>query len=264
MRLACPHLSDIPDIKHGFFTRKNGVSDGLYASLNCGPGSGDDVEKVMQNRARVTADIGAKAESLCVPHQIHSGKAVIVNAPWHWKDAPQADALVTNKPNITLGVLTADCLPILMADAENRIIAAVHAGWKGAFDGVIEAALAAMHQLGADNRYIVASIGPAIAQKSYEVGGEFYARFIQQDIAHERFFAASLRGGHYLFDLKAYAKQRLEKAGIPQINVLANDNCLEENAFFSFRRATLRKETVYGRQISVISLASPRPLGGEG
>lgn len=256
MHLTCPHLSGISDIQHGFFTRNGGVSDGIYASLNCGVASGDDLEKVMENRTRVTTTLGSKPESLCVPYQIHSAKAVIVDTPWHWKESPQADAVVTNKPGITLGVLTADCLPILMADAENRIIAAVHAGWKGAFDGVIEAALAAMYQLGADNRYIVASIGPAIAQKSYEVGGEFYARFIQQDIAYERFFAASPRGGHYLFDLKAYAKQRLERAGIPQINVLANDTCFEENAFFSFRRATLRQENVYGRQISAISIDS--------
>ncbi len=254
MRLTCPHLSQISDIKHGFFTRQDGVSDGLYASLNCGPGSGDDIEKVMKNRACVTADMGATPESLCVAHQIHSGKAVIVDSPWHWKESPQADALVTNKPGITLGVLTADCLPILMADAEHRIIAAVHAGWKGAFDGVIEAALAAMHQLGADNRFIVASIGPAIAQKSYEVGGEFYARFLQQDIANEAFFVSSTKANHHLFDLKAYAKTRLKRTGISQINVLANDTCIEENAFFSFRRATHRQETVYGRQISVITI----------
>lgn len=208
----------------------------------------------MENRNRVTNTVGGKAGSLCVAYQIHSAKAVIVDKPWHWKESPQADAVVTNKPGITLGVLTADCLPILMADAEHRIIAAVHAGWKGAFDGVIEAALAAMHQLGADNRYISASIGPAIAQASYEVGGEFHARFIQQNIENERFFMISKRAGHHLFDLKSYAKQRLERAGIPQINILANDTCFEEDAFFSFRRATLREENVYGRQISAISI----------
>lgn len=254
MRLICPHLSSVPNIKHGFFTRKGGVSEGLYASLNCGPGSGDDVETVMQNRARVMAELCMKPEALCVAHQIHSAKAVMVDTPWHWKASPQADALVTNKPGIALGVLTADCLPILMADSENRVIAAVHAGWKGAFDGVIEAALAAMHQLGADTRYVAATIGPAIAQKSYEVGGEFHARFIQQDIQNERFFMPSSHDGRHLFDLKAYAKQRLERTGIPQINMLANDTCSEENAFFSFRRATLRQETVYGRQISAITI----------
>ncbi len=248
--LTSPNL-ELKKIRHGFFTRQGGVSDGIYASLNCGPGSGDDLAKVMENRARVAQALGG---ALVTAYQIHSNKAIIVEKPWEMMAAPQADALVTKTPGIALGVLTADCLPILLADEKARVIAAVHAGWKGAFDGVIDAAVDAMVKLGASVENIIAAIGPGIAQKSYEIGPEFHGRFLQQSIENANYFAESARAGHYLFDLAAYARGRLARAGVSRVNSLARDTCSEENAFFSYRRATLRKESAYGRQVSVIVL----------
>lgn len=254
MHLACAELSQIKSIRHGFFTRQGGVSDGLYASLNCGPGSGDDLSKVWENRSRVEKALGQDKGSLVTCHQIHSATVKIVTRAWEHKDAPQADAMVTKTPGIALGILTADCLPILFADPKAKVIGAAHAGWKGAFDGVIENTLEAMRNLGANINDIVATIGPGIAQESYEVGPEFYARFVQQNIANNAFFADAARHGHHLFDLKAYAAVRLQNAGLAPINILAHDTCLEEDAFFSFRRATLRGEKAYGRQVSAIIL----------
>lgn len=247
--LSCPTLSSLKSIRHGFFTRQGGASDGIYASLNCGPGSGDDLLRVTENRARVGKALGG---DLLTCHQIHSNKVVAVDRSWEQKDAPQADSMVTKTPGIALGILTADCLPILFADDKAKVIGAAHAGWKGAFDGVIENTLEAMEKLGA--REIHACIGPGIAQASYEVGPEFYARFVQQNIMNSEFFLDSPKHGHHLFDLKAYAIMRLKNAGITAINHLANDTCLEEDSFFSFRRATLRKETAYGRQVSAIMI----------
>jgi len=257
MHLTSPILSDLPHIRHGFFGREGGVSEGIYASLNCGSGSGDDLAHVLENRLIVQKTMGASALLTC--HQYHSASVVKVESPWPWQDAPQADAMVTNKPGIILGILTADCLPILFADIKNKIIGASHAGWKGAFSGVIENTIAAMKTLGADE--IVASIGPAIAQKSYEVGQEFIERFLNspfhlsgEEHPNAQFFIPSARENHHLFDLKAYAADRLKKAGVTSVNSLANDTCFEEDAFFSFRRATLKGESAYGRQISTISV----------
>jgi YfiH family protein len=249
--LTAPALCGLPHLRHGFFTRRGGISDGLYASLNCGPGSGDALENVGENRARVAAAIGAP---LLTCRQVHSAEVVTVSAPWQPEAAPQADALVTATAGMALGVLTADCLPVLFADRQKPIIGAAHAGWKGAFSGVLENTLAAMQALGAND--IIAAIGPAIAQASYEVGPEFHARFTnnQQPTSNRLFFAPSAKAEHFCFNLKAYAASRLEKAGVTAVNLLANDTCLEENDFFSFRRATLRGEPVYGRQVSVISL----------
>ena len=249
---SCPTLSAIPNISHGFFTRRGGVSEGIYASLNCGYGSGDEAEKVSENRRRVAEAIGASG--LCTVHQIHSADAVIANVNWEHKDAPQADALVTNKQNIAIGVLTADCLPILFADGKNGVIAAAHSGWKGAISGVIENTLGKMCGLGADLANINATIGPAIAQKSYEVGAEFIDRFICQHKDNERFFAKSENLGHYMFDLPGYAKHRLADAGVSQINIIAQDTYFNDNEFFSYRRSCKRAEPAYGRQISVIML----------
>jgi YfiH family protein len=254
MHLLCPDLAALPNIRHGFFTRQGGVSVGLYASLNCGPGSGDAPEKVFANRAIVAGTLGAAPGALVTAHQIHSNRAVIVEKPWTHKDAPQADALVTNRPGIALGVLTADCLPILLADNERKIIAAAHAGWKGAFDGIIEATVEAMRKLGANSESITAAIGPGIAQHSYEVGPEFFGRFMQRDMLNRDCFLPALRQDHHLFDLKAYAKKRLQSAGVFQVTVLENDTCAEEEKFFSWRRTCLRKEKSYGRQISAIMI----------
>ncbi len=252
MRVTCPALSSLDGIEHGFFTREGGVSTGTYASLNCGFGSGDDLAKVAQNRAYVARALGV--DNLCTAHQIHSPTTVILSEPWEWKNAPEADALATRTPGIAIGVLTADCLPILMADATARVIAAAHAGWKGAISGVVESAIAAMETLGAQRANIAASIGPAIAYCSYEVGEEFRARFLEESVSNEAYFTPSSREGHSMFDLKSYAQSRLQAAGIGRINVLAHDTCLEENTFFSYRRACLQGETVYGRQVSAITL----------
>lgn len=250
--LASPAL-DLPGIRHGFFTRQGGTSDGIYASLNCGPGSGDAIERVLENRARVAQALGAKA--LVTAYQVHGAEAAIVKKPWEWNDAPKADALVTDIPGIAIGVLTADCLPILLADGENRVIAAVHSGWRSAIAGVTEAAIAAMETLGAQREHIVAALGPAIAQGSYEVGEEFHERFLLEDEHNRQYFIPGARGGHYLFDLPAYAMDRLRDAGIRAINPLARDTCFEENAFFSYRRACLRNEPAYGRQVSAIAIS---------
>jgi len=251
----CHNLAKLPGISHGFFGREGGVSTGLYSSLNCGFGSGDDLEIVEKNRDIVAKAVGlASNKQLCTAFQVHSAIAVVLQKPWEWRDAPQADALVTNVPGLALGALAADCLPILFADGKARVIGAAHSGWKGAFTGVIEATIAAMESLGARRADIVASIGPGIAQDSYEVGPEFIERFLQQAATHSRYFKASPRAGHHFFDLKAYAHDRLQAAGAGVINVLAHDTCLQENVFFSYRRATLRGEDAYGRQISAITL----------
>lgn len=246
----CPTISAISGIRHGFFGREGGVSDGLYASLNCGYGSGDDLAKVRENRQRVADALGSATPPLTC-FQIHSAKVITANQPWQWNDSPEADALVTNQPNIPLGVLTADCLPVLFADRQQGVIGAAHAGWKGALGGVLEATIAAMQALGA--RDIVAAMGPSILQPSYEVGAEFYENFMLASANNAAFFKPSaVAEGKYLFDLPAYARSRLQAAGIRDISHLAHDTLLDEKQFFSYRRATLAAEKAYGRQISVI------------
>jgi polyphenol oxidase len=254
MPLTCPALSAQTGIRHGFFTRRGGHSTGHYHALNCGYGSGDDIATVAKNRHIVAEQFGIGADALCTAYQIHSPSVVTLEKPWAWKDAPQADAMATNTPGIALGILTADCVPILFSDPDARVIGAAHAGWKGAFTGVIEATLEAMQKLGAAPATTTATLGPAIDQASYEVGAEFRERFTQQDPGHVQYFVPGARAGHYMFDLKAYVKDRLRQCGLGQINMLAHDTCLEEDDFFSFRRATLRGEPVYGRLISTIML----------
>lgn len=251
---TCEILSTLPGINHGFFGREGGVSTGQYASLNCGYGSGDDIKLVGQNRAIVAEKLGVESPQLCTAYQIHSAKAVTLSEPWHWKEAPEADALVTATPGVAISILTADCLPILFADSKNRVIGAAHAGWKGAFSGIIESTLSAMLTLGASRSSICATIGPAIAQESYEVDEAYRQRFIDQNAAHYTYFKPAKRPEHFFFDLKGYAASRLRGAGLTRINVLAQDTCFGENAHFSYRRATLRGESVYGRQISAIVL----------
>lgn len=254
MRITCPLLSAMPSIQHGFFTREGGVSQGAFAMLNCGFGAGDNAEHVAQNRGFVARALGVNTEALCTAYQTHSAKAMAVNKPWPPESPLEADALVTATPGIAIGVLTADCLPILLADGNRRIIGAVHAGWKGTIGGVIEAGINAMVKLGANAEDITASIGPGIDQCSYEVGTEFRDRFFEENKGNERYFDASSRDGHFMFDLKAYAESRLAGAGVKKINILAHDTCLEENLFFSYRRACQRGEPAYGRQISAIAL----------
>jgi polyphenol oxidase len=259
MRVLCPEFSKIMSVSHGFFTRESGVSEGNFTSLNCGYGSGDRADLVAQNRAFVCRALGASA--LLTPYQTHSAKVIVVDKAWPEKEPPEGDAIVTNIPGIAIGILTADCVPILLVDEKARVIAAIHAGWKGAVAGAIEAGVAAMRSLGA--KHIAAAIGPAIEQFSYEVGGEFREQFLKESTDNAKYFESSSRDGHFMFDLKGYDRSRLEKAGISRINVLANDTCLEENRFFSYRRSCLRNESAYGRQVSAIVLrAKPKRSAG--
>ena len=255
MHKSCSTLKNLDGISHGFFTRMGGVSDGIYGSLNCGYGSGDERGKVAENRARVAESLGAKTPDILTAYQVHSASAVIVESPFSPDNAPQADALVTRIPGIVLGVLTADCTPILLADPEARVIATAHAGWKGAVGGIIDGTLAAMQRLGADNKRVIATIGPCIAQASYEVGADFRATFLAENPENVRFFKESRsREGHFHFDLGGFVQQKLVQAGVARVEWLAYDTCADEAEFFSYRRTTLRGEGAYGRQVSAIML----------
>lgn len=247
-------LPEHQKIAHGFFGREGGVSEGLYASLNCGYGSGDDVERVRENRARVAAHFGKNEPDILTCYQIHSPKCVVVEAPWARDAAPQADSMATRTPGLILSVLTADCAPVLFMDATARVIAAAHAGWKGAYSGVIESTVAAMESLGAARGNISAAIGPCIAQNSYEVGAEFVARLLEQSAGNAAFFTPPHAGGASYFDLRNYVKNLLQDADISYIFISESDTLSEESRFFSYRRTSLRKETAYGRQISCITL----------
>lgn len=249
-------LNDLNGIRHAFFTREGGVSTGLYASLNCGLGSGDDPAAVAENRVRAAGRLGVKPERLVSLYQIHSPTCLVVDKPWGPDERPQADAMVTRSPGLALGILTADCAPVLFADARAKVIGAAHAGWKGAKGGVIEATLARMVELGAKTERIVAAIGPCIAMRSYEVGPEFPAPILAEDERTRDFFAPSRRDGHFLFDLAGYVGHRLAKAGVEVVARCPNDTRAEEARFFSYRRACLRGETDYGRGLSVIALQS--------
>ena len=249
LMLRAPKLTS-PDISHGFFGRAGGVSQGIFASLNCGPGSGDTRADVVENRRRVAAAL-APGAALLTLYQIHSAEAVAVTAPWNIGEGPQADAMATNLPGLALGILTADCAPVLFADAEAGVIGAAHAGWKGAVGGVTDAAIAAMEALGARRGRIAAAIGPCISQTNYEVGPEFRERFA---VADGRFFAAGDRDGHFHFDLEGYVAMRLAAAEVASVERLSACTYAREDDYFSFRRATHRGEKDYGRQVSAIVL----------
>ena len=237
--------ANLNGIAHGFFGRAGGVSTGLYESLNCGPGSKDDPKAVAENRQRVTATFDANAK-LATLAQIHSPNVHVVGADW---DCPQGDAMVTDRPGIILGILTADCAPVLFADPAARVIGAAHAGGKGAVGGVLEATIAAMRKLGAAN--IVAAIGPTIAQEHYEVGADFRAAFTAADGI---FFAPAARPTHFQFNLPGYIAMRLARAGIENVTDLGLSTYPPGNGFFSFRRATHAGEPDYGRQISALMI----------
>jgi YfiH family protein len=245
-------LKDIPWVRHGFFTRQGGVSAGIFDSLNCGPGSGDDAASVAENRARVARELGVG--DLVTLWQVHSADVVIVDKPL--KDRPQADALVTAQPNLAIAVLTADCAPVLFASRKDKIVAATHAGWKGAVGGVLEATIERMKSVGVNPADISAAIGPCIGPKSYEVGADFLAPFLALDKANEKFFRKAEKSGHMMFDLPAYVAHRLRLAGITQIEDTRQDTLADEKSYFSYRRSCIRGEKDYGRQISVIAIAS--------
>lgn len=242
-------------IRHAFFTRDGGVSDGLYTSLNAGLGSRDAPGHVAENRARMAAALGVAPERLVTAYQVHSPNVVVATEPWSRAEAPRADAVVTRVPGLAVGVTTADCGPLLLADPETRVIGAAHAGWRGALSGVAEAAVEAMEQLGASRRRIVVALGPMIRQPNYEVGADFVARFAAEDPGSDRFFAPAARDGHAMFDLPGYITARLQRAEIGRIEDLGHCTYADPARFFSYRRSTHRAEADYGRHISAITLS---------
>ncbi len=241
-------------VRHAFFTRRGGVSGGLFASLNCGFGAGDPSENVVRNRTLAMARLDLPAERLVTCRQVHSAVAVAVDRPWRRVDAPSADGMASRVPGVALGVLAADCAPVLFCDPVARVIGAAHAGWRGAFVGVIEATVARMVALGAEPRHIRAGIGPCIGPASYEVGPEFPAPILAEDPGAESLFALAPRPGHLLFDLARYVERRLGRAGVKLAQRAPHDTVAEEERFFSYRRGRLRGETAYGRELSAIVL----------
>jgi len=237
-------------IAHGFVGRRGGVSTGILAGLNVGTGSQDDPALIAENRRRATEAV-VPGGRLVTVFQVHSPDAVTATEPF--ADRPHADAIVTDRAGLALGILTADCAPVLFADREAGVIGAAHAGWKGAMGGVTDSTIAAMERLGARRERIAAAIGPCIARASYEVDQGFFDRFAQVDPTNERFFADG-RPGHFQFDLEAYVAQRLATAGIRTVEALGLDTYAQEDRFYSFRRSTHRGEPDYGRQISIIGI----------
>ena len=252
IRVEAAPLKALRGVRHGFFGRWGGESSGIYADNNCGFGSKDDAVQVERNRARCIATLGLA--TLVTVHQRHTPDVVVVREPWNREAAPVADALVTDRPGLALGILTADCAPVLFADETAGVVAAAHAGWRGAFDGVVEATVAAMAALGANRAHIAAAVGPCIGQPSYEVGDDFRTRFIARDAGYERYFISG-RPGHAQFDLPEFVANRLRAARVGSVAVLGRDTCAEDQHFFSYRRSVLRQEPDYGRQISVIGRA---------
>ena len=252
--LTADCLAGLPGIAHGFFTREGGVSEGIYGGLNCGAGSNDDRARVMENRARVAADLGAPVGSLLTSYQIHSASAVIVTEPWTFETMPRADALVTNIPGLPVGALAADCAPILFADPDAHVIAATHAGWKGALNGVLESTIATMTRIGAKRSRIRAALGPCIGPTAYEVGPEFEATFLKVDSNFQRFFRRPSPDARPHFDLPAFILERLSAAGLDTVENCTECTYANESRFFSYRRATHRREPDYGRQVSAIVL----------
>lgn len=239
-------------IPHGFLGRRGGVSTGVCAGLNVGLGSSDDRAAILENRRLAVAAVAPGARLVTV-HQIHSPDALYADAPWPDDARPKADALVTDRPGLALGILTADCTPVLLADREAGVIGAAHAGWRGAFTGVVEATIAVMEERGARRENIRIALGPAIARKSYEVDEAFLRRFVEVDRANERFFTPG-REGHHQFDTEAYLLARIAAAGIRRAEALGLDTYADPDRFYSYRRATHRGEPDYGRQISLICL----------
>ncbi len=251
-RLEAESLKELARVRHGFFTRRGGVSEGIYASLNTGLGSRDARENALENRRRALAALGGG--ELVTPLQVHSDICAVVEEPWP-VDAPvRADAVATRRPGLAVAVNTADCTPVLFAEPHAGVVAAAHAGWKGALGGVLEATLEAMAGLGADPARIVCAVGPVISQENYEVGPEFRERFVAEDAGHARFFVPSRRQGHFMFDLPGFVRMRLERAGVAGVEDLGLCTYADAERFFSYRRATHRGEPDYGRQLSAIML----------
>jgi hypothetical protein len=247
-------LAGLAGIRHAFFTRSGGVSQGIYASLNGGIGSRDAPANVAENRARMAATLGVRPERLLTAYQTHSADVVTVNAPWTPDTRPRADAIVTRARGLAIGATTADCGPVLFADAQAGVVGAAHAGWRGAFNGVLEATIEAMEFLGAERSRLVVGLGPMIRQPNYEVGAEFVARFEAADAGNGRFFQASARAGHALFDLPGYIAARLRGCGIAHIEDVGRCTYAAPQDFFSYRASTHRGEPDYGRHVNAIAL----------
>jgi hypothetical protein len=253
--LQARSLSALPGIRHAFFTRAGGVSDGVYASLNGGVGSNDLPAHVAENRARMAKSLGVAPERLITAYQIHSPQVVVAAEPWSHADRPRADAIVTRTSGLAIGISTADCGPVLLADRQAGVIGAAHAGWRGALTGVIEATVAAMEKLGASRNRMVAAAGPMIRQRNYEVGQDLIDCFLADDAGHARFFAPAERAGHALFDLAGFVIERLRQARVAQIEDIGLCTYADPAQFYSYRRATHRAEPDYGRHVNAIALA---------
>jgi polyphenol oxidase len=246
-------LEALPGIRHAFFTRAGGVSAGIYKSLNCGVGSKDDRAFVYKNRARAARAVGVPPDRLATPYQVHGTTAAVVDTVWLPGQGPKADAVVTNRPGVAVGIGTADCGPILFADTSARVVAAAHAGWRGALAGILESTIAAMEGLGAQRGRIVAVLGPMISRHNYEVGSELVDAFVAADQSNRRFFKPSVNEGHSMLDLPGFIVHRLTRAGVVAAD-LGLCTYQDEERFFSYRRATHRGEADYGRLLSAIVL----------
>jgi YfiH family protein len=253
MMLQAKNLSALDGIRHAFFTREGGVSEGIYGSLNAGVGSDDDPAKVTENRARMAKALGVSPERFLTAYQIHSPTVVVAETPWTSDARPRADAIVTKVPGLAIGASTADCGPVLFADPQARVIGAAHSGWRGAVSGVLEATVAAMEGLGADRSRIVAALGPMISQRNYEVGNDLIEQFTNADAGNTRFFATG-RPGHAQFDLPGFIASQLTRSGVVQIEDLATCTYADPRLFYSFRRTTHRGEPDYGRHVNAITL----------
>ncbi len=248
------NLKSVTGIRHGFFTRQGGVSGGIYSALNCGVGSSDDPANVSENRRRVAEHLDANHGSVITLFQVHGATALTVNRPVTRESLPKADAVVTATPGLAIAVLTADCTPILFADADGRVVAAAHAGWRGAVGGILESTIAEMERLGAVRGRIKAAVGPCINQRAYEVGPDFEAEVMGLDQTSASFFSRDM-GPKPHFDLARYVVHRLSRAGLKDIEAAARCTYENESLFFSYRRSQQRKEVDYGRQISAIVVA---------
>lgn len=247
-------LLKLDGIRHGYFTREGGVSNGIYGSLNIGLGSSDERGHVLENRNRVASALGVDAANLVSPYQIHSPDVIVVTGPFEDGADRKADALVTKTRGLAIGVATADCGPVLFADPQARVIGAAHSGWKGAFGGVLQNTVAAMESLGASKSGIRAVLGPTISQDAYEVGPEFHDRFVADNPENTRYFEPSGQPQHFMFDLPAFITDRLRDLGLRHVGGTGHCTYKDEDRFFSYRRTTHRKEPDYGRQISAIAL----------
>lgn len=253
MSLDITRAAALASVPHAFLGRTGGVSTGLYSSLNVGLGSDDDTAAVRENRKRATGAIGCDL-ALVTVHQVHSADVVVVTGAWPDDRRPPADAMVAGRPGLALGILTADCAPVLFADASAGVIGAAHAGWKGALTGVLANTVAAMERLGADRSRIAAAIGPCIARKSYEVDEAFYRRFVEAEAEYDAFFTPGRQPERHQFDLEGFVARRLAEAGVATVETLGEDTYSQPERYFSYRRTTHAKEPDYGRQLSLIAL----------